>query len=187
MCKISLIVPCYNVEKYLSRCLDSLVSQTLQEIEVICINDGSPDRCIDILQNYKKEYPDKIVVIDKKNEGVWRGRQDAIALAKGEYIGFVDSDDYVAPDMCESLYRCASDNGADIAVSGFYRVDADSGKVLNEEMTDARKAFSVKSDPVQLLQLNGAPWNKIFKAHLLKDMYDFKNPPKIFDDMMMHL
>lgn len=187
MCKISLIVPCYNVEKYLPRCLDSLVSQTLQEIEVICINDGSPDRCIDILQNYKKEYSDKIVVIDKKNEGVWRGRQDAIALAKGEYIGFVDSDDYVAPDMCESLYRCASDSGADIAVSGFYRVDADSGKVLNEEMTDPRKAFSVKSDPVQLLQLNGAPWNKIFKAHLLKDMYDFKNPPKIFDDMMMHL
>lgn len=187
MCKISLIVPCYNVEKYLPRCLDSLVSQTLQEIEVICINDGSPDRCIDILQNYKKDYPGKIVVIDKKNEGVWRGRQDAIALAKGEYIGFVDSDDYVAPDMCESLYRCALDSGADVAVSGFYRVDADSGKVLNEELTDSREAFSVKSDPVQLLQLNGAPWNKIFKTHLLKNMYDFKNPPKIFDDMMMHL
>ena len=74
--KISVIVPCYKVEKYLPRCLDSLVNQTLEEIEIICINDGSPDNCINILRDYEKKYPDKIVIIDKKNEGVWRGRKD---------------------------------------------------------------------------------------------------------------
>ena len=69
--KLSIIVPCYKVEKYLPRCLDSLVNQTLEDIEVICINDGSPDNCLNILKDYQKKYKDKIVIIDKKNEGVW--------------------------------------------------------------------------------------------------------------------
>lgn len=155
--KVSIIVPCYKVEKYLPRCLDSLVCQTLEDIEVICINDGSPDKCLDIMRSYESRYPNKIVIIDKKNEGVWCGRRDAIALARGEYIGFVDSDDYVAPTMCEDLYFCAKSADADLGVCGFYRVDADTNKVLNEEMTDARRNFSAKIEPKQLLQLNGAP------------------------------
>lgn len=187
MIKVSIIVPCYKVEKYLPRCLDSLVSQTLEDIEVICINDGSPDKCLEIMKAYESRYPRKIVVIDKQNEGVWRGRRDAIALARGEFIGFVDSDDYVAPTMCEDLYLCAKSEDADISVCGFYRVDADTNKVLNEEMTDIRRNFSAKSEAKQLLQLNGAPWNKLFKAGLLKSMYNFETAPKIFDDLMMHL
>ena len=83
---VSIIVPCYNVERYLSRCLDSLVNQTLQNIEAICINDGSPDNCIDILRDYEQRYPDTIVVIDKENEGVWRGRFDAIAISRGNIL-----------------------------------------------------------------------------------------------------
>lgn len=185
--KVSIIVPCYKVEKYLPRCLDSLVNQTLDDIEIICINDGSPDHCIDILRNYEMQYTDKIVVIDKQNEGVWRGRQDAIAIARGEYIGFLDSDDYAAAIMCEELYSAAKKNSADISVCGFYRVDALTDKQLTEEMTDERCNFSIVSEPKRLLQLNGAPWNKLFKASLLKGMYDFNNPPKIFDDMMLHL
>lgn len=184
---ISIIVPCYNVEQYLPRCLDSLVSQTLNDIEIICINDGSPDCCIDILHAYEKKYPSKIVVIDKQNEGVWRGRQDAIAIARGEYIGFVDSDDYVASTFCESLHKAAKSNDSDLTVCGFYRVDVQSGEILAEEMTENRDSFSANEHPELLLQLNGAPWNKLFKASLLKGMYDFENPPKIFDDMMMHL
>lgn len=185
--KISIIVPCYKVEKYLPRCLDSLMAQTLNEIEVICINDGSPDRCIDILKNYKREYRERIVIIDKENEGVWRGRRDAIRIAQGDYIGFVDSDDYVAPNFCEELYSAALRDDADISVCGFYRVDSESGKVLTEELTDYREPFSAKDNPMLLLQLNGAPWNKLFRAPLLKEMKDFLNPPKIFDDMMMHM
>lgn len=185
--KASIIVPCYKVEKYLPRCLDSLVSQTLKDIEVICINDGSPDHCIDILNDYKTRFPETIVVIDKQNEGVWRGRFDAIAIARGEYIGFVDSDDYVEPDFAEKLYNTAKDNNADISVCGFHRIDVDSGKILNTEMTEVRSAFEVEKEPERLLELNGAPWNKFFRAPIMKNLHDFEEPPKIFDDIMMHL
>lgn len=185
--KASIIVPCYKVEKYLPRCLDSLVNQTLQDIEIVCINDGSPDRCIDILNKYKKIYPDTIVIIDKENEGVWRGRFDAIAIAKGEYIGFVDSDDYVEPDFAEKLYCAAKATDADISVCGFHRIDVDSGKILNTEMTDPREPFDVEKNPERLLELNGAPWNKFFRSEIMKNLHDFEEPPKIFDDMMMHL
>lgn len=183
----SIIVPCYKVEKYLPRCLDSLVNQTLDNIEIICINDGSPDRCIDILNDYKSRYPNKIVVIDKENEGVWRGRFDAISIAKGEYIGFVDSDDYVEPEFAEKLYHTAIKNDADISVCGFYRIDVKSGKILNTEMTEQRLPFEVEKEPERLLELNGAPWNKFFRAKIMKNLHDFKEPPRIFDDMMMHL
>lgn len=183
----SIIVPCYNVEKYLPRCLDSLVNQTLENIEIICINDGSPDCCIDILNDYKERYPNKVVVIDKQNEGVWRGRFDAIAIARGEYIGFVDSDDYVEPNFAKKLYCCAIDNDADIAVCGFHRVDVDTGKILNTEMTEERPAFEVENEPERLLELNGAPWNKFFRASIMKTLHDFDEPPRVFDDMMMHL
>lgn len=185
--KASIIVPCYKVEKYLPRCLDSLVNQTLQDIEIICINDGSPDRCIDILNDYEKRYPETIVVIDKKNEGVWRGRFDAIAIARGEYIGFVDSDDYVESDFAEKLYNAAKNNNADISVCGFRRIDVDTGKILNTEMTDKRQPFDIEEEPQRLLELNGAPWNKFFRASIMKNLHDFEEPPRIFDDMMMHL
>lgn len=185
--KASIIVPCYKVEKYLPRCLDSLVNQTLQDIEVICINDGSPDHCIDILNDYKEHYPETIVVIDKKNEGVWRGRFDAIAIARGEYIGFVDSDDYVESDFAEKLYNAAKNNNADISVCGFRRIDVDTGKILNTEMTDKRQPFDIEEEPQRLLELNGAPWNKFFRASIMKNLHDFEEPPRIFDDMMMHL
>jgi glycosyltransferase involved in cell wall biosynthesis len=185
--KASIIVPCYKVEKYLPRCLDSLTAQTLHDIEIICINDGSPDRCIDILRSYKNKFPNLITVIDKQNEGVWRGRLDAIKIAKGKYIGFVDSDDFVKPDFAEKLYTTAETNQADIAICGFHRVDVATGKILTTEITEPRQPFQVEEEPPRLLELNGAPWNKFFKAEILKDLYDFKNPPKIFDDIMLHL
>lgn len=184
---VSIVVPCYKVEKYLPKCLDSLVSQSLQNIEIICINDGSPDRCLDILNRYKTQYPSKVVVIDKQNEGVWRGRQDAIKIARGEYIGFVDSDDYVSPDFCDKLYATAKHHDADISVCGYFRIDAYTGEQLTEELTEKRLEFDAQTHPELLLQLNGAPWNKLFRASILKDMYDFENPPRIFDDIMMHL
>lgn len=185
--KLSIVVPCYNVEKYLPRCLDSLIAQTLEDIEIICINDGSPDNCLAILRDYEQAHPEKIVVIDKENEGVWRGRFDAIACARGEYIGFVDSDDFVEETFCQKLYDCAIENDADIAVCGFKRIDATTGKTLNTEMIEPRPPINVAREPQRLLELNGAPWNKIFRAPLLKKLHDFEEPPRIFDDMIMHL
>lgn len=188
MIKISIIVPCYKVEKYLPRCLDSLVNQTLDDIEIICINDGSPDNCINILQDYKKKYGEKIVIIDKQNEGVWRGRHDGVKIASGEYIGFVDSDDYVALDYAEKLYNAAVKENADISVCGFDRIDMETGRLYSREMCKSpRKNFDIRNNPERILTLNGAPWNKIYKAHLLKNMEDLDHPPKILDDMMFLL
>lgn len=186
--KLSIIIPCYKVEKYLPKCLDSLVTQTLDEIELICINDGSPDSCLEILKDYQKKYGEKIVIIDKKNEGVWAGRQDGIKKARGEYIGFVDSDDYVHPEFAEKLYKAAADRGADIAVCGFERIDLETGKVYSREMCKERPDIDSTKDPGAMLELNGAPWNKVFRAELLKkNFYQMKTVPKVLDDMMFQL
>lgn len=184
---LSVIVPCYKVEKYLPKCLDSLMNQTLENIEAVCINDGSPDHCIDILRDYEQKYPGKVVVIDKPNEGVWKGRWDGIALAKGEYIGFLDSDDYVRSDFAESLYRAAKDADADIAVCGFDRIDLETGKLYSREMAGPRKSFVIDEDPGRLVELNGAPWNKCFRASVLKNMRNLTNPPTVLDDLAFHL
>lgn len=186
--KLSIIVPCYKVEQYLPRCLDSLMNQTLQDIEIICINDGSPDDCLKILKDYKKKYGSKIVIIDKENEGVWAGRQNGITIAKGEYIGFVDSDDYVRAEFAEKLYYVAKSKNADIAVCGFDRIDLDTGKTYSREMCKpVGKEINVRENPGAMLELNGAPWNKIYRAELLKNMYKMQNIPKVLDDMMFLL
>ena len=96
--KVSVIVPVYNTEKYLRKCLDSLMFQTLQEIEVIAVNDGSTDGCKDILEEYKEKYPDKMVVIHKENGGLVSARKAGMGIAKGEYIVFVDGDDWIEKD-----------------------------------------------------------------------------------------
>lgn len=184
--KLSLIVPCYNVEDYLPKCIDSLANQTLNGVEAIYINDGSPDNCLKILKDAQKKYgKDKIVIIDKKNEGVWRGRKDGIKKARGEFIGFVDSDDYVTPDFAEKLYNAAIKNKADIAVCGFDRIDLETGKLYSREMCKPKhKNIIIKNNPGLLLELNGAPWNKIYKAELLKKMVELKHIPPVLDDMM---
>lgn len=184
---LSIIVPCYKVEKYLPRCLDSLMNQTLKNIEAICINDGSPDHCIDILRDYEARYPGKVIVIDKRNEGVWKGRWDGIAIARGEYIGFLDSDDYVVPEFAERLYRAAKDQDADISVCGFDRIDLETGKVLSREMAAPRPDFMIEDDSGRLVELNGAPWNKCFRAKILKGMRNLTNPPSVLDDLAFHL
>lgn len=101
MTKVSIIVPVYNVEKYLKRCLDSLVNQTLKDIEIICVNDGSTDGSLAILDEYVRN-DDRIVVINQENSGQSVARNRGIDVAKGEYIGFVDSDDWVSEDYLKS-------------------------------------------------------------------------------------
>lgn len=188
MKKLSIIVPVYKVEKYLRRSMDSLVNQTLEEIEIICIHDGSPDNCLSILEEYKEKYPDKVVIIDKKNEGVWKGRFDGIKAATGEYIGFTDSDDYITLDYAEKLYNAAKKDNSDIVVSGFYRVDVETEHIYSTEMTGYEgKIIEMNKNPEETLSINGALWNKIYKAELLKNMNNLKNPPKILDDMMFFL
>lgn len=116
--KISVIIPVYNVEKWLPECLDSVCAQTLSSIEIICINDGSPDNSLDILKEYAAK-DKRIIIIDKENEGVGAARNDGIRAAKGEFIAFLDPDDkYPAQDTLELLYNAAKKNN--VLVAGGY-------------------------------------------------------------------
>lgn len=185
---LSIIVPCYKVERYLPKCLDSLMHQTLENIEVICVNDGSPDGCLGIIKQYHQQYGKRIVIVDKKNEGPMIARQSGVAIAKGEYIGFIDGDDYVRDDYAEKLYRAAKANDADIAVCGFDRVDLDTGKLYSREMCKpARKPIIPHQNPGALIAVNTAVWNKIYRADLLKNMRHLQNLPDIFEDLMQLL
>lgn len=185
--RVSVIVPCYKVEAYLPRCLDSLLAQTLEGVEIIGINDGSPDRCLEILRDYEKRFPGRVVVIDKQNEGVWRGRWDGIRLARGEYIGFLDSDDYAEPNFLESLYEAATAEDADVAICGFSRIDMETGERLTREMCLPRAPFNIEENPGRLIEVNGAPWNKLWRASILKGMHDLETPPKVMDDMLFQM
>lgn len=184
--KVSIIVPIYKTEKYLRRMLDSLTNQTLDEVEIICVNDGSPDNSLQILNEYKEKYTDKnIVIIDKKNEGVWKARIDGIKVATGEYITFVDSDDYVDLQFAEKLYNKVQENSDDIAICGFKRIDAKTGKVLSYEMKqESNYLINMDKNPEDVISINTALWNKIYKASILKNIIELQNPPRILEDMM---
>lgn len=120
--KVSVIVPVYDVEDYLSRCLDSLINQTFRDYEIICINDCSPDNSAEVLRNYQSEYPNLIKVYhNEKNMGLGRTREKALTLAKGDYILFIDSDDYVKSDYISSYIRAIEGNDYDIIIGGYIR------------------------------------------------------------------
>lgn len=129
--KVSVIIPCYNVEKYLRECLDSVVNQTLKEIEIICINDGSPDRSLDILKEYQKQ-DSRFVIIDQENQGVGRARNNGIKAARGEFICFMDPDDwYPESDVLEVLYFSAKKEGVKICGGSLEEIKED-GTVVRD-------------------------------------------------------
>lgn len=119
--KVSVIVPVYNVEKYINRCIDSLINQTFTDLEIILVNDGSLDNSGKICDEYAKKYKN-IIVIHKENGGLSSARNAGIEIAKGEYLAFVDSDDYVDNKIYEKLYNEAKKEKADTCLCGFYRV-----------------------------------------------------------------
>lgn len=112
MAKVSVIVPIYNAERYLKQCLDSIINQTLKDIEIILINDGSTDSSEEICKEYLSD--ERVIYYRKKNEGLAAARQDGMERANGEYLGFVDSDDWLEPDMYEKMYNAAITNQSDV-------------------------------------------------------------------------
>lgn len=118
MCKVSVIVPVYNVERYLRACLDSLIHQTLREIEIICVDDGSTDESLSILQNYK-EKDDRITILHQENLGQSSARNRGLDLAKGRYVYFCDSDDYLCSDALEVCYKTALKYDLDVLRFGY--------------------------------------------------------------------
>ncbi len=116
MCKVSIIIPAYNTEEYMAECLDSILNQTLEEIEIIVVDDGSADGTLAILRDYEKRFPEKIKVFHKENGGQASARNVALKYAQGEYLGFVDSDDWIDVDMYEVMYTKAKKENADIVI-----------------------------------------------------------------------
>lgn len=169
MTKVSIIVPVYNVEKYLKRCLDSLVNQTLKDIEIICVNDGSTDGSLAILDEYVRN-DDRIVVINQENSGQSVARNRGIDVAKGEYLGFVDSDDWVSEDYFEKLYNSAIQNNAEIAVGGIIRLHRfNRRKFLTFAKETVTNDVNLKFELCDLPEKSYV-WNKIYKSSKLKEI-----------------
>lgn len=169
--KLSIVAAVYNLEKYLPRCLDSLVNQTLQEIEIICVDDGSIDSAPQIIDEYAKKYPNKVKAFHKENGGEFTTRNYGLEIATGEYVTFVDTDDYVEPNWAEKLYNAAKESNADMAVCGFERIDLNTGKVVSTNMTQYGNVVKeITNDDDFMVFINPAPWNKIYKLDKVKDL-----------------
>lgn len=168
--KVSVIVPVYNVEKYLDKCLDSLANQTLKDIEIIVVNDGSPDNSQDIIDRYVKRYS-TIKSFVKENGGVSDARNYGIKKATGKYIAFVDGDDYVTYDMYEKMYNKAESGNFDIVVCDLNYV------YENEKIVRVSSKIEHDTTDIKKTYINMYPcvWNKIYKKNLFKNNIEFKS------------
>lgn len=162
MTKVSVIVPIYNTASFLDKCLNSLVHQTLDDIEIICVNDGSTDHSQSIINEFLLKYPYRVKSILKRNGGLSDARNMGLQEACGEYIAFLDSDDYVELDLYEKMYAKACQTRADIIVCGFKRVTLE-GNVLSIEQTQLKKSYSSIDG---LTSIAPAAWNKLYKREL---------------------
>ena len=161
MPKVSVIVPFYNVEGYIEKCLETLVNQTLKDIEIILVNDGSKDRSIDIVKKFLKQYPEKIVYLEKENGGLSDARNFAIPYAKGEYIAFLDSDDYVEKDMYQLMYDIAQKEKSDMVECDFF------WKYPDKVKTDIGEKYEGTAEA--LTKIRVVAWNKLIKREILEE------------------
>ena len=172
--KVSVIIPVYNVEKYIERCLESVIHQTLKEIEIIIINDGSKDNSSKKIEKFLGD--DRVIYVKTENKGLSAARNKGLKIAKGEYIGFVDSDDYIDLDFYEKLYKRIKETNSDIAAASIvrhhgtfekWRVNYD----LNKTTTDKNEMFKLVKYPNQ-----SYVWNKIYKKEFLDSInFDLTN------------
>lgn len=177
---VSLIIPIYNAEKYLRRCLDSAMQQTFSDMEIIVVNDGSDDSSLDICREYE-QLDSRFRVIDKANTGVSDSRNCALEAAQGEYLQFLDSDDWLAPDATESLVYAAKKFDCDLVIADFYRVD---GAVFTEKqhirerglLTREQYAEYMMQDPADFYY--GVLWNKLYRRSII-DRYQIRMNPDL--------
>jgi len=189
--KVSIIVPIYNAEDYLSRCLDSLLAQSFNEIEIVAVNDGSTDNSLDILNGYA-EKDKRLVVINQQNSGVSSARNTGIDVAAGEYIGFVDSDDWVDFKMYEKMYTCAVKDKADIVMCSYIREFGSHSKVKkfnlpgkvcyrNKEVHSIvmRRLVGPLNEEIanpEFLDAWGTVWSKLYRSQIIKtNRIEFKD------------
>lgn len=175
---VSLIIPVYHAEKYLRRCLDSALQQTFSDMEIIAVNDGSEDASLEICREYEAK-DSRFHVLDKENTGVSDSRNRAIAMAQGEYLQFLDSDDWLAPDATESLVYAARKYDCDLVIADFYRVD---GTVFTEKqhirerglLTREQYAEYMMQEPADFYY--GVLWNKLYRRSVIEEHQIRMNP-----------
>lgn len=159
MPKVSIIVPVYNVEKYIEKCLNSLVKQTMEDIEIIIVNDGSKDNSINVINKFIKQYPEKIQYLEKKNGGLSDARNYGLPYAKGEYIAFLDSDDYVEEDMYEKMYKLAKKENSDMVECDFI------WEYPNKQKEDIGQIYTNKKQMLEKVRV--VAWNKLIKTNIV--------------------
>ena len=171
---ISIIVPIYNAERYLNRCIKSLINQTKENIEFILVNDGSTDSSEEIIKSYKDK---RIKYFKNKNQGIGKTRNFGMQKATGKYIMFLDSDDYLSTNACDELFSKAEKDNLDLVINNFYRVEEETEKKV-EVIIPEFKNTTLKDNKRLLLDVNLAPWNKLYKRELLK-----KNKIQFVEDL----
>lgn len=178
MTAVSVIVPVYNTEGFLQKCLDSLTNQTLEDIEIICVNDGSTDNSLKILQEYATK-DKRIKIINQENKKQGAARNAGMKIATGEYIGFVDSDDWIDLDFYEKLYNAATGHNFDIALGTNIRAKKNVNKKrLN--ITDEKEYKTVQEKfDVNIQWKNPCPTNKIYRRELFSK-HNIKWPEGVF-------
>ncbi len=172
MVKVSIIIPVYNVERYLEECMESVLGQTLKEIEIICVNDGSSDGSPGILKEYARQ-DKRVILIDQENRGYGYAMNRGIERASGEYIGIVEPDDYVSLSMYEELYQKAEEYSLDLVKADFYRFKRDrSGSMqlyynhLSPDIQDYHKVFNSSTDPDTLRYIMNT-WSGIYRREFI--------------------
>lgn len=184
---LSIIVPIYNRNYNLEKCLNLLADQSLQNYEVILVDDGSDNDTANFLDCFVKKNK-CFQVIHSVNKGVWSARKLGLHYAKGKWIGFCDSDDFIHKDMYEKMVLTGEQSDSDIVVGGYRRVNDTTGKTISEEMTGWKHRYMDAQEHIgELCLINTALWNKIYLADLLKNVISLDFPPKIAEDMMFLL
>lgn len=185
MTKLSIIVPVYNVEKYLPKCLESLIKQTLKDIEIICVNDGSMDNSLAILKEFASK-DSRIRIINNQHQGVAKTRNTGIEQSTGEYIGFVDSDDYIDIDFFEKLYNSATKSNSDIAIASILK-HKNFFNIYNAKYTKEETAITIQ-DKIKLCEDKKHfffyAWNKIYHSGFIKENNIKFSEGQIYEDVM---
>ena len=169
--KVSVIIPIYNVEKYLKQCVDSVLNQSFKDIEILLINDESPDNSIAICKEYeKKDY--RIKVFSKKNEGLGLTRNYGINHAIGKYVVFVDSDDYIDPEYIEKMYNCMEENNLDVCYTTFCKFLSNSNKIMHYGLSLHGNKNSIKYNKVLSNNSNYikmSAWSSMYRMDIIKE------------------
>ena len=192
---LSIIIPVYNVEKYLEKCIDSIINQTYTNLEIILVDDGSTDNCGNICDEYAKK-DNRIKLIHKENGGTSDARNEGLKISTGEYIGFVDSDDYIEPNMYEEMINNIKKNNADIVICSYNNTN---NKKRQRKVNKKRYSY-INNDEIEIINkeeavsklffddsCRGFLWNKLYKRDMLyndKKLILFDDNIKILEDLL---